>query len=413
MPKSFLVKNKKARRIEDEIQDGTKAASREGTSTAAQPKLLPEVQELDNGHSSTDETNSDVDGDGQTSLSRNSEKEMAFSLHRLNGKNESEMFSRQGSHEKRGENVDRPKSLSDLLCWSSITSRYELQNLPPPPKLISSVPGNGVSNACSPERHPLISLGERRHFPLTANNFGALGFHDHRIPVIPDSIPVRASLDGLREVSLNLRHVSDGHRESSLCSTIPQLTPAPQINGGHFFIHGHPYLTAHPQQDCLSNLPNEDQERKHGLDGDETKYKCEICNSSFTLQRLLNRHMKTHSFYKRYHCQFCTKGFNDTFDLKRHIRTHKGIKPFKCSRCDKSFTQRCSLEAHLTRVHGVVHKFGFRERRSKMFVCEDCGSTFTENSDFMKHVHEFHPETEKIMRARRNGGFTPKIKGAS
>ena len=126
-------------------------------------------------------------------------------------------------------------------------------------------------------------------------------------------------------------------------------------------------------------------------------YKCNFCESSFSLHRLLNRHLKTHSFYKRHLCHFCNKGFNDTFDLKRHIRTHTGIKPFKCDRCDKSFTQRCSLEAHMTRVHSVVHKYGFRERRIKLFVCEDCGATFKENqAAFTRHVALSHPHKEKM-----------------
>lgn len=338
---------------------------------------------------------------------------MAISMPRL--QRESDIFSSAERAEKREETIKPSKDFNDLCWWSSISSRYELQNLPPPPKLISSVPRNGLSkihHSPSPEHHSAINLSQRHHFPLTANTFSVVNFHERRVPAIPESIPVRASLDRLREVSLNLRHASEALRESSLCPSIPQPTPAPQFDGNHFFIHSHPFLTPHQQQECLSNLQSKEQDRKGG-ESEETKYKCEICNSSFTLQRLLNRHMKTHSFYKRYHCQFCTKGFNDTFDLKRHIRTHTGIKPFKCSRCDKSFTQRCSLEAHLTRVHGVVHKFGFRERRSKLFVCEDCGSTFQENSDFMKHLHEFHPETEKIMRARRNGGLAPKIKGPS
>ena len=135
------------------------------------------------------------------------------------------------------------------------------------------------------------------------------------------------------------------------------------------------------------------------------KFACEICGSAFPLQRLLSRHLKSHSFYKRYQCQFCGKGFNDTFDLKRHIRTHTGIKPFKCSHCEKSFTQRCSLEAHLTRVHGVVLKFGFRERRSKMYVCEDCGQTFRENSQFIKHTAAHHPENDDKMFKFRTNGF--------
>ena len=139
-------------------------------------------------------------------------------------------------------------------------------------------------------------------------------------------------------------------------------------------------------------------------------HRCEICNSTFPLRRLLNRHLKTHSFYKRYTCSFCDKGFNDTFDLKRHVRTHTGIKPFKCEQCDKSFTQRCSLEAHQTRVHGVVHKFGFRERRAKMFVCEDCGATFKDNqSEFMNHVASAHPDKEKNPWTKKSGRLCSRV----
>lgn len=138
-------------------------------------------------------------------------------------------------------------------------------------------------------------------------------------------------------------------------------------------------------------------------------HRCEICNRSFPLRRLLNRHLKTHSFYKRHPCKYCDKGFNDTFDLKRHVRTHTGIKPFKCDKCDKSFTQRCSLEAHQSRIHGITHEFGFRERRSKVFVCEDCGATFKEDqSEFMNHVAHYHPEKDKPQSAlsKRNNGIT-------
>uniref|UniRef100_A0A0K0CVA1 Protein ovo n=1 Tax=Angiostrongylus cantonensis TaxID=6313 RepID=A0A0K0CVA1_ANGCA len=86
----------------------------------------------------------------------------------------------------------------------------------------------------------------------------------------------------------------------------------------------------------------------------------------FALQRLLNRHTKCHSDLKRYLCTFCGKGFNDTFDLKRHTRTHTGVRPYKCEQCDKSFTQRCSLESHMRKVHGVLHNYGYKERRNKV-----------------------------------------------
>lgn len=96
------------------------------------------------------------------------------------------------------------------------------------------------------------------------------------------------------------------------------------------------------------------------------KYACRICSKSFTLQRLLNRHMKCHSDIKRYLCTFCGKGFNDTFDLKRHTRTHTGVRPYKCNLCEKSFTQRCSLESHCLKVHGVQHQYAYKERRAKV-----------------------------------------------
>lgn len=57
---------------------------------------------------------------------------------------------------------------------------------------------------------------------------------------------------------------------------------------------------------------------------DGSRFACHLCSKSFSLQRLLNRHMKCHSDIKRYLCTFCGKGFNDTFDLKRHTRTHTG-----------------------------------------------------------------------------------------
>ena len=94
--------------------------------------------------------------------------------------------------------------------------------------------------------------------------------------------------------------------------------------------------------------------------------KCSVCGKKFSLQRLLNRHMKCHSDVKRYSCAYCGKGFNDTFDLKRHIRTHSGVRPYKCAHCEKSFTQRCSLESHSLKVHGIAHRYAYKERRPKV-----------------------------------------------
>jgi len=192
----------------------------------------------------------------------------------------------------------------------------------------------------------------------------------------------------------------------------PQVNVRPELTGTAssppFWVTANGGFGVRPQ---ISMLANKCRDEASKISSNTThNHRCEICNSTFPLRRLLNRHLKTHSFYKRYTCSFCDKGFNDTFDLKRHVRTHTGIKPFKCEQCDKSFTQRCSLEAHQTRVHGVVHKFGFRERRAKMFVCEDCGATFKDNqSEFMNHVASAHPDKEKVPWAKKNGRLCSRV----
>ncbi|KAK0420636.1 hypothetical protein QR680_014804 [Steinernema hermaphroditum] len=125
---------------------------------------------------------------------------------------------------------------------------------------------------------------------------------------------------------------------------------------------------------------------------------CRTCGKKFHLQRLLNRHAKCHSEIKRYLCTFCGKGFNDTFDLKRHTRTHTGVRPYKCDMCEKSFTQRCSLESHLRKVHGQVHSYGYKERRSKMFVCEDCGYTSQQYDPYIAHLRLAHPFSPVLLK---------------
>ncbi|KAK9728678.1 Zinc finger, C2H2 type [Popillia japonica] len=129
-----------------------------------------------------------------------------------------------------------------------------------------------------------------------------------------------------------------------------------------------------------------------------SQFCCRICNKTFALQRLLNRHLKCHSDIKRYLCTFCGKGFNDTFDLKRHTRTHTGVRPYKCSLCEKSFTQRCSLESHCLKVHGVQHQYAYKERRTKVYVCEECGHTTSEPEVHYLHLKDKHPYSPALLK---------------
>lgn len=156
------------------------------------------------------------------------------------------------------------------------------------------------------------------------------------------------------------------HRISEKQLGLPPEVQLEFVNGGHGFknplavdnIHNHHRIRDDDKKSTGSS-------EAASVD-DDSKFVCRVCAKSFTLQRLLNRHMKCHSDIKRYLCTFCGKGFNDTFDLKRHTRTHTGVRPYKCNLCEKSFTQRCSLESHCLKVHGVQHQYAYKERRTKV-----------------------------------------------
>ncbi|XP_060812593.1 transcriptional regulator ovo isoform X2 [Bombus pascuorum] len=168
------------------------------------------------------------------------------------------------------------------------------------------------------------------------------------------------------------------------------------VNGGHgiknpLAIEGQRQAAATREEERAARPPP-------GKDDDPNRFTCRVCTKNFSLQRLLNRHMKCHSDVKRYLCTFCGKGFNDTFDLKRHTRTHTGVRPYKCNLCEKSFTQRCSLESHCLKVHGVQHQYAYKERRTKVYVCEECGHTTQEPEVHYLHLKDKHPYSPALLK---------------
>ncbi|CAN8177751.1 unnamed protein product [Coccothraustes coccothraustes] len=144
-----------------------------------------------------------------------------------------------------------------------------------------------------------------------------------------------------------------------------------------------------------------------GVPGGSELFSCPVCHKSFGFQRMLNRHLKCHSEVKRHRCPYCGKGFNDTFDLKRHVRTHTGVRPYKCSLCDKAFTQRCSLESHLRKIHGVAQRYGYKERRAKLYVCEECGGTADSQDAHLAHLRQRHPHSPLLAKLARKAAATP------
>ncbi|CAH2234167.1 transcriptional regulator ovo-like isoform X2 [Pararge aegeria] len=187
-------------------------------------------------------------------------------------------------------------------------------------------------------------------------------------------------------------HIENSALSPAAALGLPAELPLEFINGGHG--------VKNPLATEANARQREEEKNKQVLvsEDDPTKFVCRICTKNFSLQRLLNRHMKCHSDVKRYLCTFCGKGFNDTFDLKRHTRTHTGVRPYKCNLCEKSFTQRCSLESHCLKVHGVQHTYAYKERRTKMYVCEECGHTTSEPEEHYMHLKKQHPYSPALLK---------------
>ncbi|VDL78592.1 unnamed protein product [Nippostrongylus brasiliensis] len=210
-------------------------------------------------------------------------------------------------------------------------------------------------------------------FPLPPHPFGTatIASFSPRVPLLQPQLAPFRKKDKSKQFLVEQLLPSEDEKQPppsplmQLTKSLPSVLP-PQplefVNGG--------YGMKNP---LATGSTYRDETTATATASDQGQYSCRICGKGligeslqkFALQRLLNRHTKCHSDLKRYLCTFCGKGFNDTFDLKRHTRTHTGVRPYKCEQCDKSFTQRCSLESHLRKVHGVLHNYGYKERRNK------------------------------------------------
>lgn len=53
---------------------------------------------------------------------------------------------------------------------------------------------------------------------------------------------------------------------------------------------------------------------------------------------------------KQFKCDQCDSAFTENSSLKRHINAlHLNIKPFKCDHCYATFTQSSVLKGHMSR----------------------------------------------------------------
>lgn len=76
---------------------------------------------------------------------------------------------------------------------------------------------------------------------------------------------------------------------------------------------------------------------------------CDVCGKSFTLQRYLTIHLRSHSKEKPYNCDECGKTFTQMSSVTVHKRLHSGER-FHCSVCDRGFLTRTVLRTHIRKL---------------------------------------------------------------
>ncbi|KAG0249517.1 hypothetical protein BG011_009218 [Mortierella polycephala] len=104
----------------------------------------------------------------------------------------------------------------------------------------------------------------------------------------------------------------------------------------------------------------------------------------------------------RFKCEICNKTFSRPFNLRSHRTTHAGIKPFTCTYanelgnvCDWSFARRHDLERHMRSRHST----------EKLFKCKTCGTECGRNDAFKRHLQRHAACGLAALQEQQNQGI--------
>ncbi|XP_036819299.1 zinc finger protein 710 isoform X2 [Oncorhynchus mykiss] len=132
------------------------------------------------------------------------------------------------------------------------------------------------------------------------------------------------------------------------------------------------------------------------------RWKCRMCEKSYTSKYNLVTHILGHQGIKPHACPHCGKLFKQPSHLQTHLLTHQGTRPHKCTVCKKGFTQTSHLKRHMlqhTDVKPYSCRFcrrGFaypselrahetKHERGRCHVCSQCGMEFPTYAHLKRH----------------------------
>ncbi|XP_033824351.1 zinc finger protein 710-like [Periophthalmus magnuspinnatus] len=107
------------------------------------------------------------------------------------------------------------------------------------------------------------------------------------------------------------------------------------------------------------------------------RWKCRMCEKSYTSKYNLVTHILGHSGIKPHECVHCGKLFKQPSHLQTHLLTHQGTRPHKCTVCEKAFTQTSHLKRHMLQHSDI-----------KPYACRFCGRGFAYPSELRTHENK-------------------------
>ena len=146
----------------------------------------------------------------------------------------------------------------------------------------------------------------------------------------------------------------------------------------------HERKKSHKCSICESSFSSNKDMTRHIASVHENKkdHKCTICDTSFTTKNYLKLHVASvHEKKKPHKCIICNSPFTQNSSLKKHLRSvHDKSKPLKCKFCDKSFSLISDLKRHIAFVH----------EKQKPHKCRLCDKNFSFKQDLKRHIASLH-----------------------